>query len=59
MGRCLSVVGLNLTGDGRLVGDVDAPSIIGRVAALSPVPGGVGLVTTAMLLDHTLRAVPR
>jgi len=52
-------VGLNLTDSGRLVGDVDRTAVSGRVAALTPVPGGVGLVTTAMLLDHTLRAVPR
>ncbi len=52
-------VGLNLTESGSLVGDVDAESVAGRVAALTPVPGGVGPVTTAMLLDHTLRAVPR
>lgn len=52
-------VGLNLTESGALVGDVDAQAVVGRVAALTPVPGGVGPVTTAMLLDHTLRAVPR
>jgi len=52
-------VGLNLTPSGGLVGDVDRAAVTGRVAALTPVPGGVGLLTTAMLLDHTLRAVPR
>jgi methylenetetrahydrofolate dehydrogenase (NADP+)/methenyltetrahydrofolate cyclohydrolase len=52
-------VGLNLTAAGDLVGDVDGAAVDGRVAARSPVPGGVGLLTTAMLLDHTLRAVPR
>jgi len=51
-------VGLNLSASGTLVGDVDHAAVIGRVAALSPVPGGVGLLTTAMLLDHTLRAIP-
>lgn len=51
-------VGLNPTVAG-LIGDVDRASVTGRVAALTPVPGGVGPVTTAMLLDHTLRAVPR
>jgi len=50
-------VGLNLTPAGKLVGDVNATEVIGHVAALTPVPGGVGPVTTAMLLDHTLRAV--
>lgn len=44
-------VGTNATDDG-LVGDVD-PAVAGRVAGLSPVPGGVGPVTTAVLLHHT------
>lgn len=45
--------------DGTLLGDVDAASVEGRVAALTPVPGGVGPVTTALLLQHTLEAVDR
>ena len=49
-------VGTNPTPDGGLVGDVDAGSVSGRVAALTPVPGGVGPVTTALLLQHTIRA---
>lgn len=48
-------VGTNPTPDGGLVGDVD-PAVSGRVAALTPVPGGVGPVTTALLLRHTVRA---
>ena len=49
-------VGTNPTTDGGLVGDVDAGSVRGRVAGLTPVPGGVGPVTTALLLQHTIRA---
>ena len=49
-------VGTNPTPDGGLVGDVDAASVRGRVAGLTPVPGGVGPVTTALLLQHTIRA---
>ncbi|WP_369135606.1 bifunctional 5,10-methylenetetrahydrofolate dehydrogenase/5,10-methenyltetrahydrofolate cyclohydrolase [Modestobacter sp. I12A-02662] len=49
-------VGTNPTADGGLVGDVDAGSVTGRVAGLTPVPGGVGPVTTALLLQHTARA---
>jgi methylenetetrahydrofolate dehydrogenase (NADP+)/methenyltetrahydrofolate cyclohydrolase len=49
-------VGTNPTPDGGLVGDVDARSVGGRVAGLTPVPGGVGPVTTALLLQHTIRA---
>jgi methylenetetrahydrofolate dehydrogenase (NADP+)/methenyltetrahydrofolate cyclohydrolase len=50
-------VGTNPTDDGSgLVGDVDAASVTGRAAALTPVPGGVGPVTTALLLRHTVQA---
>lgn len=48
-------VGTNATDDGGLVGDVD-PAVGERVAGLTPVPGGVGPVTTALLLEHTVRA---
>jgi methylenetetrahydrofolate dehydrogenase (NADP+)/methenyltetrahydrofolate cyclohydrolase len=47
-------VGTNPTADGGLVGDVDAGSVTGRAAGLTPVPGGVGPVTTALLLEHTV-----
>ena len=49
-------VGTNPTVDGGLVGDVDADSVRDRVAGLTPVPGGVGPVTTALLLRHTIQA---
>jgi methylenetetrahydrofolate dehydrogenase (NADP+) / methenyltetrahydrofolate cyclohydrolase len=49
-------VGTNPTPDGGLVGDVDAVSVTGRAGGLTPVPGGVGPVTTALLLQHTIRA---
>jgi methylenetetrahydrofolate dehydrogenase (NADP+)/methenyltetrahydrofolate cyclohydrolase len=52
-------VGTNPTEDGGLTGDVDADSVRGRAAALSPVPGGVGPVTTALLLQHTALAATR
>ena len=48
-------VGTNATDDGGLVGDVD-PAVEAYVAGLTPVPGGVGPVTTALLLEHTVRA---
>jgi methylenetetrahydrofolate dehydrogenase (NADP+) / methenyltetrahydrofolate cyclohydrolase len=49
-------VGTTATDDGRLLGDVDAASVEGRAGALTPVPGGVGPVTTALLLQHTVNA---
>lgn len=49
-------VGTNPTPDGGLAGDVDFGAVIGRAGALTPVPGGVGPVTTAILLRHTARA---
>jgi methylenetetrahydrofolate dehydrogenase (NADP+)/methenyltetrahydrofolate cyclohydrolase len=49
-------VGTNEGPDGGIVGDVDAASVRGRAAALSPVPGGVGPVTTALLMRHVVIA---
>lgn len=49
-------VGTNVLADGSLVGDVDEASVTGVAAGLSPVPGGVGSVTTALLLLHTVEA---
>lgn len=49
-------VGTNVTADGSLAGDVDSLSVGSTAAALSPVPGGVGSVTTALLLLHTVEA---
>jgi methylenetetrahydrofolate dehydrogenase (NADP+)/methenyltetrahydrofolate cyclohydrolase len=49
-------VGTNPTGDGGLAGDVDFDAVAGVAGALTPVPGGVGPVTTALLLRHTARA---
>lgn len=48
-------VGTNPTPDGGLAGDV-AADVEGHAGALTPVPGGVGPVTTALLLHHTVRA---
>jgi methylenetetrahydrofolate dehydrogenase (NADP+)/methenyltetrahydrofolate cyclohydrolase len=48
-------VGINVVGD-RIVGDVDTDSVRRVASAVSPVPGGVGPVTNALLLTHVLRA---
>jgi len=52
-------VGINRLGDGRLVGDVDFEPVKKRAGWLSPVPGGVGPMTIAMLLANTLEAAKR
>jgi methylenetetrahydrofolate dehydrogenase (NADP+)/methenyltetrahydrofolate cyclohydrolase len=49
-------VGTNVTADGGMVGDVDAAAVAGRAGALTPVPGGVGPVTTILLMQHTVTA---
>jgi methylenetetrahydrofolate dehydrogenase (NADP+) / methenyltetrahydrofolate cyclohydrolase len=51
-------VGTNRTDDG-LVGDVDFDAVRVRARAITPVPGGVGPMTRAMLLVNTLRAAKR
>lgn len=48
-------VGINRLGD-KLVGDVDFDAAAQHVAAITPVPGGVGPMTIAMLLENTLNA---
>lgn len=48
-------VGTNVDDAGGLVGDVD-PAVAEAVRGLTPVPGGVGPVTTALLLEHTVAA---
>ncbi|MFP3463812.1 bifunctional 5,10-methylenetetrahydrofolate dehydrogenase/5,10-methenyltetrahydrofolate cyclohydrolase [Arthrobacter globiformis] len=49
-------VGTNVLADGSLAGDVDEASVRPVAGALTPVPGGVGSVTTALLLLHTAEA---
>ncbi len=49
-------VGINVDENGKLCGDVDFDSIQERAAMATPVPGGVGAVTTAVLAEHLVRA---
>jgi len=44
---------------GKVVGDVEARSVSKVASALTPVPGGVGPITVAMLMEHTLRAAKK
>jgi methylenetetrahydrofolate dehydrogenase (NADP+)/methenyltetrahydrofolate cyclohydrolase len=49
-------VGMNRLSDGKLTGDVDFDAARERASWITPVPGGVGPMTVAMLLHNTLRA---
>jgi len=51
-------VGINVV-EGRIVGDVDFPSASAVASAITPVPGGVGPLTNALLLAHLVRAAQR
>jgi methylenetetrahydrofolate dehydrogenase (NADP+)/methenyltetrahydrofolate cyclohydrolase len=52
-------VGINRTAEGKLVGDVDTEAAMQRAAWITPVPGGVGPMTIACLLDNTVLAARR
>lgn len=49
-------VGMNRDENGKLCGDVDYDTIQDKAQAATPVPGGVGAVTTAVLAKHLVRA---
>lgn len=52
-------VGLNRLADGKLVGDVDFQGVLGTASRITPVPGGVGPMTVAMLLENTTASAER
>ncbi len=52
-------VGINRVAGGRLVGDVAYDECLGHAGAITPVPGGVGPMTIACLLENTLLAAER
>ena len=52
-------VGVNRLGDGTFVGDVDFGPVSQKAGWISPVPGGVGPMTIAMLLDNTVESAKR
>ncbi len=55
-GAVIIDVGVNRMDDGRLVGDVAFPEVLEKASYITPVPGGVGPMTIAMLLVNTLNA---
>lgn len=52
-------VGINVDENGKLCGDVDYESLEGIASKATPVPGGVGAVTTAVLAKHLVQAAAR
>ena len=58
-GACVIDVGINRLPDGKLAGDVDYESVKNVAGWITPVPGGVGPMTIAMLLENCIRAASR
>ena len=58
-GQVVFDVGVNVGEDGKLRGDVDADAACSADVAFTPVPGGIGAVTTSVLLSHAVRAAGR
>ena len=55
-GACVIDVGINRMADGKLAGDVDFAAVKEVAGSITPVPGGVGPMTVAMLIVNTVRA---
>jgi methylenetetrahydrofolate dehydrogenase (NADP+)/methenyltetrahydrofolate cyclohydrolase len=55
-GACVIDVGVNRQADGKLAGDVDFAAVKEVAGSITPVPGGVGPMTIAMLIVNTVRA---
>jgi methylenetetrahydrofolate dehydrogenase (NADP+)/methenyltetrahydrofolate cyclohydrolase len=55
-GSAVIDVGINVTDEGKLVGDVDFDGALKRAAYITPVPGGAGPMTIAMLMYNTVQA---
>lgn len=58
-GACVIDVGVNRLPDGALAGDVDFQSVKAVAGSITPVPGGVGPMTIAMLLENCVTAASR
>jgi methylenetetrahydrofolate dehydrogenase (NADP+) / methenyltetrahydrofolate cyclohydrolase len=58
-GACVIDVGVNRLPSGKLAGDVDFDAVKNVAGWLTPVPGGIGPMTIAMLLENCLRAASR
>ena len=58
-GQVVIDVGINVDAEGKLCGDVDFASVEPVVKAITPVPGGVGSVTTSILASHLIEAAEK
>ena len=58
-GQVIIDVGINVDAEGKLCGDVDFAQAEPVAAAITPVPGGVGTVTTSVLVGHVVEAAAR
>lgn len=58
-GQIILDVGINLNSAGKLCGDVDYEAVEPVVSAITPVPGGVGSVTTSVLVSHVVKAAEK
>lgn len=58
-GQVVIDVGINVNDQGKLCGDVDFPHVEPVVAAITPVPGGVGAVTSTVMIKHVVEAAWR
>lgn len=58
-GAAIIDAGINRDEEGKVVGDVDYDGVFDKVGAITPVPGGVGMMTVAMLMFNTLEAAKK
>ncbi len=58
-GQTIIDVAINIDDEGKMCGDVDFEKAVNTVSAITPVPGGVGAVTTSMLMKHVITAAER
>ena len=58
-GQTIVDVGINVNGEGKLCGDVDFDAVEPIVANITPVPRGVGAVTSTLLMEHVVQAALR
>ncbi len=58
-GAAVIDAGINRDAEGKVVGDVDYEGVFDKVGAITPVPGGVGMMTVAMLMYNTLEAAKK